>query len=230
MPRQKNTKDTCIYWLVDTRPETLLTNPAGLPFYCGKTVKAPNSRLWTHFQTARKHPNRPISIRLNQCGEHVRIQLMEIVPADGNWAERERSWIRVTRFAFPGCVNVSDGGDGAPGNIPNAETRAKISAANKGRKQSPEHLAKLSASRKGRRLTPEHREKVGAYFRGRPGKPHTKEARAKISSAHHGRKQTPETIAARAAANTGKTRSAEVRLKMSVAQKKRYRHEAMQNA
>jgi NUMOD3 motif-containing protein len=49
-----------------------------------------------------------------------------------------------------------------------AETRAKISAALKGRTFSPEHRAKLSAALKGRSFTPEHRAKIGAAFRGKP--------------------------------------------------------------
>ena len=46
-----------------------------------------------------------------------------------------------------GCLrNLTDGGDGASGAVRSSETLAKMSAARKGRKLSPEHVAKMSAA------------------------------------------------------------------------------------
>ena len=69
------------------------------------------------------------------------------------------------------------------------ETRAKISAAHKGKKVSQETCAKLSEAHKGKKLSPEARAKIGAANKGRKASP---EARAKMSAAHKGRKHSPE--------------------------------------
>lgn len=50
---------------------------------------------------------------------------------------------------------------------PSAETRAKISAAGKGRKASPETLAKLSATRMGHITSQETKDKIAASLRGK---------------------------------------------------------------
>lgn len=105
-----------------------------------------------------------------------------------------------------------------------AETRAKMSAAAKGKKKSPEAVEKVRAALKGRKPTErqlaglEHgRSRPEGYvspLRGKPratpwligreppnkGKPLSEETRAKLSLAHKGRKQTPEQIAKRVAA------------------------------
>ena len=65
--------------------------------------------------------------------------------------------------------NMTDGGDGCWN--PSLETRAKLSAVNKGKKLSPDHRAKVSAAKKG--------ENNSFY-----GKKHSPETRAKMSAAH----------------------------------------------
>lgn len=234
MPRQKILQPTLIYWLVDTRTNT--------PFYCGKTIKSIPFRLRGHFQTARMYPLRRISVRLLDCKDSVRVQIMETVPAGGDWAERERRWIKILRHSFP-AVNVSDGGDGTPGNIPTAETRAKMSAARKGFKLSPEHKAKLmagkrnrpippvsaetraklSAARLGKPLSAEHRAKVTANLdkaRETPwnkGRPLSTEHRAKVSAFHKGRPKSAETRKKMSAAQTGRRLTPEHRDKLKAA-------------
>jgi hypothetical protein len=69
---------------------------------------------------------------------------------------------------------------GRPGHSPTSETRAKISAAHKGRPVTPETRAKMSAAHKGRPVTPESRAKISAAHKGRPVIPET---RAKMSAA-----------------------------------------------
>ena len=132
--RRVNDRPTTIYWLIDVRPETQqATRSAGFPFYCGKTVDTPAQRLASHRQSARINPHRPISKWLNACGEHVRVQIVATVPADGDWSAAERRWIEVLRLHFPGGANANAGGQGTPGMIHTAEARAKIGAAQKGR-------------------------------------------------------------------------------------------------
>lgn len=204
MPRIINTRPTSIYWLIDIRPETLATAPKGRPFYCGKTVYPLKVRLNNHRRYAENHPSRPLSICINTCAKHLQISAMEIVPPGSDWIVRERHWIALLRGSFPGVVNVSDGGAGAPGNVHSIETRAKISAAITGKKRSIETRMRISAAQ-----------------RGKPGKGLSSEARAKVSAARKGVKFSDEHRAKLSAINTGKKQSVEHRAKIGAAHKGR---------
>ena len=81
--------------------------------------------------------------------------------------------------------NVSTGGAGCPGVIPNDETRAKRSRALKGRVITPEWRAKLSAAAQGR-VVPEVTRRAAS--KAHRGKPKSAEHRAKISAALKGNK------------------------------------------
>jgi len=100
-----------------------------------------------------------------------------------------------------------------------SETRARMSAALKGKKKPPrtaEHSAKIGAGNRGKKCSAEAIEKTAAFNRGRkrssetiaklrkPKPPRTAEHCAKISAFNKGRKLSPET-----------------RARMSVSQKKR---------
>lgn len=193
MPRCPNTRPTMIYWLVDTRTNT--------PFYCGKTVRTPEKRLWDHRAAAAKRPHGKVSACVVECGEFIRVQTIEIVAVEQDWRARERYWIAALRLLNPDCANVSDGGDGSPGWVPGAEWRAKRSAGRQGKKHSPETRAKIGAAQRGRVKSPE--------------------MRAKLSLANSGRKQPPEAVAKTAAANRGLKRTLETRAKLSAARQGR---------
>lgn len=117
------------------------------------------------------------------------------------------------------CLNISDGGDGTPGNIHSIETRIKIGIKQRGKKLSTEHIAKMKAAAKNRSpktrerlrvanrmkvLSPESRAKMRATKLGRKHAPETRakmciahknhppEWRAKISATLRGRKRSPE--------------------------------------
>ena len=80
--------------------------------------------------------------------------------------------------------NGLDGG--VPGMTHSAETKAKMSAAKKGKTQSAEHLAKLAASRTGRTgrtHSDETKAKMSASRTGKKRGPHSAESKAKISAA-----------------------------------------------
>jgi len=88
--------------------------------------------------------------------------------------------------------NCSSGGEsGGAGCVISDGTRAKISAAMKGRTLTAEHCAAISAARKGKTFTPEHRAAMSAALKGNQrglGHKHTVEARAKMGkpqSAEH---------------------------------------------
>jgi len=195
--RQKNTKDTFIYWLVDTRTNT--------PFYCGKTVDKPERRLRNHISDANRY-DRPICRRLRECAGNIRVQIMEIVPVDGDWVAREKRWIEILRFSFPDNANIADGGQGVPGFIQSAETIAKKRASRLGKVTSPETRAKQSAAQMGKPVSHEARVKIGTANAGkirtdafRAGRSamlkalwESKEYRAKISRSRTGRKASAE--------------------------------------
>jgi hypothetical protein len=104
-----------------------------------------------------------------------------------------------------------------PGRQHSPESRAKMSAARKGRPGrplSPEHRAKISKAKMGRPLSPEHRAKVSEAQKGRTLSP---EHRAKISKANKGKKRSPETRSKMAAARRGRALSPESRAKISAA-------------
>jgi len=119
------------------------------------------------------------------------------------------------------------------GRIKSPETRAKIGTASRGhvkspetraklrgRVKSPEARAKMSAAARARTASPEGRAKMSAARRGRTASPET---RAKISAAGAGRTVSPETRAKMSAANRGRVRSPEARAKMSAAWRERQR-------
>ena len=76
-------------------------------------------------------------------------------------------------------VNVTDGGDGVSGWIASPDTRARMSAAGRGRPKSPAHRAKIG--RPGRVMTPESRAKMKASAAARWARP---EERAKVALFH----------------------------------------------
>lgn len=214
MPKQKETRPTNIYWLYDTRPETVAVfGPEGQPFYCGKTVLSANQRLCGHRGDAKRYPRRPLSVSLVKIGKPVRTQVVEIVSSENDWRVQECFWIAKLRLLNPNCVNVSAGGHGVTGAIRSAEVRAKVSASLKGRVVSAETRAKISASTKGRIVS----EATRAKMRGATRSP---ELRAKISAKLTGRKVSEETRAKIAAFRESHPMSEETRAKLSAASKR----------
>lgn len=236
MSRRPNSKTTYIYWLFDMRPETIALGwDTGYPFYCGKSIRKLEYRLARHFADVSKWPHRKNSVMMSICEGHVRIALMETVPPTGDWAARERFWIASLRLINPNCTNISDGGDGVPGYIPNEATRAKLSAANRGRKlprwqiellrnihlgskHTPEQIEKTASALRGRKRPPEVCAKIGTANR---GKTRSEETRSKQRAAKLGKKQTPEHVANMRAAITGKPKSEAHRLALKEAWKRR---------
>lgn len=210
MARRKNTRPTFIYWLADTR--------TGVPFYCGKTVLPLHQRLACHRYEA-AHGTRRVHQKVRECGEHIRIDHVEIVAVGDDWSAREKFWIRILRGINSDCCNAADGGAGAPGWIPTAEQRAKIVATWKGRKHSPETRAKISAFLTGRKRSPESVAKSAAGVR---GKKHSAESIANMRAAQRARPprgpHTPEHCAKISAANKGKKRSEETLKRMREAE------------
>lgn len=87
-----------------------------------------------------------------------------------------------------------------------------------GVKFSQETKAKMSAARKGKTVSKKTRERLSAIAKGRTYSP---EICLRMSLARKGKPQSKEAVTKRAAANRGKTRSDESRKRMSAAQKGR---------
>src|ERR1035437_824442 len=105
--------------------------------------------------------------------------------------------------------NSAPGGIGGTGKKEvSLETRAKLSAAAKGRKLSPEACAKIGDRTRGRKVSPETKAKTSASLKGRKMSPEFVE---KCKN----RKATPETCAKISAANIGRKHSAETKDKIS---------------
>lgn len=166
MARRPNTRPTNIYWLVDTR--------TGVPWYCGKTVDKPTTRLSHHFSEATRAPNRPVLHWLVDLGRgNVRIDTMEVVPAGGDWVAREKHWIADLRLINPNCLNVCDGGSGAPGYVATAETLERMRAVQIGRKHTAEICTIISVATGQRMKCPEQRARISAALKGRVYSPET---------------------------------------------------------
>jgi hypothetical protein len=85
--------------------------------------------------------------------------------------------------------NMTDGGEGVSGWHASEETRARASAARKGRKYSEETKRKMSLAKKGRKFTEAHKASMRAAHKGMSGRTLSPEHRAKLSASMKGRKK-----------------------------------------
>ena len=188
------TSNLIVYSLVD--PDS------GLIRYVGKSTKG-LSRPKSHCQPSRlradphTYKSRWIKGLLAQ-GKTPDIFVLDICENTSELETSEKKWIAHLRKLMVPLTNSTDGGDGMSGHKPSAETRAKISAANKGKPVSPDHRAKIGVANSGRSPSLEARAKMSAVHK---GKPKSLWHRARISEAntHYkrflGKKHGPETIA-----------------------------------
>lgn len=79
--------------------------------------------------------------------------------------DREREVIAVLRANGARLTNLTDGGEGCLGMVLSPESRAKLSAAQRGRKHSPEHVANQAAALRGKKHSPERRAAISAALR-----------------------------------------------------------------
>lgn len=211
----KQSRQTTIYWLIDTRTSA--------PFYCGKTVTSTKRRLTSHLSEAKRYPQRKLHARLHDCGENIEIKTIEVIPPGGDWIEREQHWIRVLRSQVSDACNIADGGQGCTGWTPPPEWCAKISRLRKGATFSAATRAKLSAANKGRipsAVTMLRAKEVNT------GGQHSSAHREKISRAIKERWNSPGYKERLAKAQTGKRASEETRAKLKAAWVIRHQNKA----
>ncbi|MFA6321800.1 MAG: GIY-YIG nuclease family protein [Candidatus Omnitrophota bacterium] len=161
MPRKRPNK-VLIYTLSD--PIT------GDIRYVGKTVCDLIDRLYLHLYFAKKGNK---THRCNWIRSLLRfdiiplIEEIERIDLNGDWASRERYWIKYYKLKGFKLTNATDGGEGCHGIIHDEEFRNKISFAHKGKVISDEQKAKQSLAMKGKIVTNETRRKISEAGKGR---------------------------------------------------------------
>lgn len=199
-------------------------------FYVGKgTPKR------AHFLQRKENPRHlRIVEKLRRLGLRVEVKLIAVGLSEDAAFSLEIERIGFWRGAGVDLANLTNGGEGASGQIQSQETRAKISAAllgvarpsRRGVKLSDDHRAKISAGGIGRTLSIETRAKISASQKGKPrpelvgrkmseagierlrNRIFTEEHRHKISEAKKGKPKSAEHRAKIGAALTGRKLSA----------------------
>lgn len=185
-----------------------ITNVLNGKGYVGQTTKTPEQRF-------KRHANCKTSLigkAIRKYGrENFTVEVLEECDTPEQLNAREIFWIAELNCKAPIGYNCTDGGDGRPGFFPSAESRAKMSAAHRGKKHSAESRAKIGMSNKGKHHTAETRLKMSAAHKGKKhsaankGKTLSAEHRAKMSAAHMGKHHTAESQAKMSAAHRSKT-------------------------
>lgn len=96
----------------------------------------------------RRHNNHHTRVVSKVGEENVRVAAFPCISEDAAF-ELEKTLIKAFRTVGVKLCNQTDGGDGASGLVCSDETRAKLSAASKGRVHSAASKRKLSAAAKG---------------------------------------------------------------------------------
>lgn len=134
------------------------------------------------------------------------IEILERFDKESDAFKHEKAVIALHRAAGLRICNITDGGEGASGNVMSDRAKQLISAANKGRARRPD--------------SEETRRRKSASAKGRPM---SAEAIAKTVAFHTGRKRSEETLANMSAAlkgkGVGRVVSAETRAKFSASRK-----------
>ncbi len=195
---------TFIYALLDPR--------TGEIRYVGK-ANDPKKRLVDHLRQCKFGESHRVHW-LRQLLANGVGPLLEVVDevSQSEWAAAECAY--VTFYKEQGCnlVNSTPGGEGFGtgeahplfGRPRPVEVRAKLSAANKGKRMSPEARTKLSVAHTGKVFSAERRANMGAA---QIGKRVSAKTREKLRVANTGRKPTPAQIAKQIAARLGRKHS-----------------------
>ncbi len=133
-------KQRTVYAMVDPR--------SGAVRYIGCTVHELRDRLRHHYKRLIPYPNRPVCkwlAELRQAGLRPTMQSLQVIPADGDWQEAEKAYIKTFRSEGADLTNLADGGIGVRGVAFTEERKAHLSAKFKGRVFTPEWCAKISA-------------------------------------------------------------------------------------
>lgn len=143
----------------------VIFRPNGVPCYVGKG----RGRRAEHH--ARFSHNRHLKNIYNQSGGILPLVKIRENMTELEACETEKTFISVIGRLSLGTgplVNLCDGGEGTSGHKRSPESQAKITAAHKGRKHSPEHISRWRESMKGHIVSDETRAKLSAARKGKP--------------------------------------------------------------
>lgn len=124
----------CVYTLKDSRDNRIR--------YVGKTSCKLSKRIREHVQDSRRwntKVSRWVFGRIDRGYDIIMTPILCGVNIE-NW---ERRFIKILRRRGFQLLNMTDGGDGVPGNKQSAETKLKKSLAMTGKPKSPEHIEKM---------------------------------------------------------------------------------------
>ena len=175
-----------------------ITNISNNKSYYGQTVQSPNKRWSQHKQAAKKGGKMILYNAIRLYG--VKKFTFEVICECETLEElnaKEIEHIFINKSLSPTGYNAAKGGDNYE---KTPETRAKLSASNKGRIISEEWRKNLSIAAKGRTITEETRIKMQKAQKGRII---TDETKQKLRDANLGKKQTTDIIAKKSAARKG---------------------------
>lgn len=143
--------------------------------YIGNTRRTLAARMSHHMHLARYGVDMSgRSLWIRTLSGPPTIKALAIVE-DSDGPATEQRFIAAFRKMGAQLVNRTDGGNGNPGWVPSAETKARISEAHRGKVVPREAIEKMVRANTGRKLSDEHRAKVLAKLA-------DPEVRAKISA------------------------------------------------
>ena len=166
--RKYHMHKTFIYLFVDPRDQRIR--------YVGKS-KDPLTRYHQHLRPEERSSHYPVARwikKLQQLGIFPEMHLIECV-LDKDYEVREKFWIQHYRNMYPDLLNITDGGEGAYGVSPTAETREKLgqASAESWAALSPaDHVSRVSKMRASRSYDENFGQRVSEAKRGRrPSRP-----------------------------------------------------------
>lgn len=176
--------------------------------YVGSAAQSFRKRWWEHRSRLRqgRHSNLHLQRAWDKYGEDAfEFTILERC-LSSDCLSREQCWLDRYKSADGRLgYNASPTAGSRLGMTNSEQHRARISAANKGRKPSPEAIAKTAAK-----------------LRGRRGRKHTADTIARISAAHKGKVISDEQRARIAATLAGRVQSEEAKAKRSASLKAAY--------
>lgn len=166
-----------------------IANQVNGKFYIGQTTKSLAERWKQHCSASRCGSTCYFHNAIRKHGSDAFvIELLEQTSLEF-LDDRERHWISTLRPVY----NMTDGGEGG---IPSAETRAKMSAARRGKVFSTDTRAKISVANSKRVLSKETREKIRIANQKRIISPESREkmreSGRRSSAMRRGRPLSPE--------------------------------------
>lgn len=154
----------------------ILSDPVtGLIRYVGKTQTGLRRRLREHLRAARRGDRRHVCCWLRSLDEQPNIEVVEETADPVSLNDAERFYISYFRSLGFDLTNHTHGGEGTVGVRRNRtpEWNAKLGAAHRGKKISPQHRAAISSKLKGVSKGPfsyEHRKNISKARTGTAGR------------------------------------------------------------